>query len=241
MKFLKCLCFLIFNFVMQSIVAQDKIIASGNSEFNKKEYTAAEADYRIAGSKDPKNAKAIYNLGNSIYRIKQPAEAGLVFAKAAVKAKVRPEKHSAFHNLGNSAMAVKDYTTAVNAYKQALINNPADDETRYNYALAKKMLKENPPKKDDNKKDKNKDKDKKDKDKKDEKKEDKKDEQKEGDGKDPKQDQQKQGEPKEQPGGISKQRLENLLEAVNNEEKKVREKVDKNQQKTKPTKPQKDW
>ena len=237
MKFLKYLCFLSFNFAMQITVAQEKIIASGNAEFNKKEYTAAEATYRIAGSKYAKNAKAIYNLGNSIYRIKQPAEAGLVFAKAATIAKVRPEKHSAFHNLGNSAMAIKDYSTAVNAYKQALVNNPADEETRYNYALAKKMLKENPPKKDD----KNKDKDKKDKDKKDEKKENKEQDKKEGDGKNPKQDEPKQGEPKEQPGGISKQRLENLLEAVNNEEKKVREKVDKNQQKSKPTKPQKDW
>jgi cytochrome c-type biogenesis protein CcmH/NrfG len=41
----------------------------------------------------------------------------------------------------------KNYTEAVEAYKNALRNDP-DDETRYNYALAKKMLKENPPKDD---------------------------------------------------------------------------------------------
>jgi cytochrome c-type biogenesis protein CcmH/NrfG len=49
-------------------------------------------------------------------------------------------------------MNEKDYTQAVEAYKNALRNDPSDEETRYNYALAKKMLKENPPK-DDKKKD----------------------------------------------------------------------------------------
>jgi DNA-directed RNA polymerase subunit E'/Rpb7 len=42
-------------------------------------------------------------------------------------------------------MKEKDYTQAVEAYKDALRNKPSDEETRYNYALAKKMLKENPP------------------------------------------------------------------------------------------------
>jgi cytochrome c-type biogenesis protein CcmH/NrfG len=44
-------------------------------------------------------------------------------------------------------MKEKDYTQAVEAYKDALRNKPSDEETRYNYAL-KKMLKENPPKDD---------------------------------------------------------------------------------------------
>ena len=36
----------------------------------------------------------------------------------------------------------KDYAKAVEAYKQSLRNNPKDDETRYNLALAQKMLKD---------------------------------------------------------------------------------------------------
>ena len=242
MKFLKSFYILTIIFVTQFVPAQDKVLAAANDEFDKKQFTDAEANYRIAGSRDPKNAKAIYNLGNTIYRINQPVEAAIAFAKAAVAAKIRPEKHSAFHNLGNTAMKAKDYTSAVGAYKQALINNPADDETRYNYALAKKMLKENPPKKDDNKKDKDKkDKDKKDKDKKDQDKkdQDKKDQDKK-DGEDNKPEP-KPAQPKETPGGISKQRLENLLEAVNNEEKKVQEKVNKSKEKVKPKKTDKDW
>lgn len=240
MKFLKFISTVSFIFVLQSTLAQDKFLAKANEEFEAKQYTDAEANYRIVGSKSPKNATAIYNLGNSIYRINQPMEAAIVFAKAATVSKIRPDKHQAFHNLGNTAMKVKDYTAAVNAYKLALINNPADEETRYNFALAKKLLKENPPKKDDKKKDKDK---KKDQDKKDDQKDkkDKKDEPKDNDGKNPKQEQPKQGQPKETPGGISKQRIENLLEAVNNEEKKIQDKVNKSQQKSKPVKPEKDW
>ena len=223
-------------FSLQKTTAQDKYLAKANTQFEEKNYMDAEANYRIAGSKNPKKSIASYNLGNAIYRINQPQEAGLAYAKAVVDAKIRPEKHQAFHNMGNVAMKVKDYTNAVNAYKQALINNPADDETRYNYALAKKLLKENPPKKDDKKKD---DKKKDDKKKEDEKKDkDKKDENKNGDGKDPKP---KPQQPKPEGGAISKQRLENLLEAVNNEEKKVQEKVNKSKEKTTPQRAEKDW
>ena len=37
-------------------------------------------------------------------------------------------------------MQQKDYTQAVEAFKNALRNSPGDEETRYNYALAKELL-----------------------------------------------------------------------------------------------------
>lgn len=232
--------FLLFSFVAFS-QEKDNNLPDGNKSYLEKNFVDAEGDYRISASKFPKKAIASYNLGNAIYESKQPTEAGLAYAKAIVNSKERPEKHNAFHNLGNVYMKVKDYSNAVQAYKNALINGPSDEESRYNFALAKKMLKENPPKKDDkkdkkkdDKKDKNKDKkdDKKDKDKGDK---DKKDDKKEGDKKPEK------GQPKPQEGGISKQRLENLLDAVNNEEKKIQDKVNKNKVKGRPVKTEKDW
>ena len=83
MKFLKSFYILTIIFVTQFVPAQDKVLAAANDEFDKKQFTDAEANYRIAGSRDPKNAKAIYNLGNTIYRINQPVEAAIAFAKAA--------------------------------------------------------------------------------------------------------------------------------------------------------------
>ena len=148
----------------------DKNLPKGNEAFAEKKYADAEADFRISQSKNQKKSIASYNLGNSIYRQNQAGESKYQFAKAIKTAKTRPEKHTAFHNIGNALMLEKDYSNAVEAYKNALRNNPSDEETRYNYALAKEYLKNNPPKKDD----------KKDKDKKDDKK-DKKDDKKDGD------------------------------------------------------------
>ncbi|WP_309642252.1 tetratricopeptide repeat protein [Flavobacterium sp.] len=229
----------------------EKHLPKANDEFEAKKYDDAEADYRISLSKTRKNAIASYNLGNSIYRQNQAGEAKYSYLKAIENASEKSQKHQAFHNLGNVFMKEKNYTKAVEAYKNALRNNPNDDESRYNFALAKKMLKENPPK--DDKKDKKKDKkdDKKDKDK--DKKDDKKDQNKEKekdkennkegdkDKKDDKGNNDKQNQPKPKPGGISKERLQNLLDAVNNEEKKVQDKVNAKKIKRKPVQTEKDW
>ena len=233
------------------IVAQekDKSLPAANEQYAAKNFTDAEAEYRISNSKFPNRSVAPFNLGNAIYKQNQPSEAKYAYAKALKNARSRVQKHKAFHNLGNAFMKEKNYTEAVEAYKNALRNGPSDEETRYNFALAKKMLKENPPKdnKDKDKKDKNKDKDKKDQDKKDQ---DKKDQDKDKkDDKDKKGDQNKDKEgkdkedkkPQPKPGGILKERLNNLLDAVNNEEKKVQDKVNAKKVKGQPTKTEKDW
>ncbi|RZJ68111.1 MAG: tetratricopeptide repeat protein [Flavobacterium sp.] len=231
---------------------KDKFLPEGNNAFEKKDYLEAEADYRVSQSKFRKKAISSYNLGNSIYAMKHPSEAKYAYGNAIKNATTRPEKHKAYHNLGNALMQEKDYQNAVQAFKNALINNPSDEETRYNYALAKQKLKENPPPppkkndkdknkdKQDKKDDKGGDKDKKQNDKQDEKEKDNKDKgQNKQDGGDQKQPEQK---PQPKPGsGISGQRMDNLLDAVNNEEKKVQDKVKARQVKGKPVQTEKDW
>ena len=249
MKKLLASILILISFVSKA-QEKDKFLPEGNEKFTAKNYVDAEANYRLSQAKFKKKAIASYNLGTAIYKQNQPAEAKHQFEKAIKEAKTKLEKHQAYHNLGNSLMKEKEFSGAVEAYKNALRNNPSDEETRYNYALAKKMLKENPPKNDKNK-DKNKDKknDKKD-DKKDpnkDKKDDKKDkgdnkdkDKKDGSNKD-KQDNDKGEKPQPKPSGASKQRIDNLLDAVNNEEKKVQEKVNAQKVQANPKKPEKDW
>jgi tetratricopeptide (TPR) repeat protein len=242
---------LLFSFAV-SAQEKDKTLPKANEEYAQDKFVDAEANYRISHSKFPKRTVAPYNLGNAIYKQNQIQEAKFAYAKAIESTKSRAQKYKVFHNLGNVFMKEKDYSAAVEAYKNALRNNPSDEETRYNYALAKKLLKENPPKEDKNK-DKNKDKDK---DKKDDKKKDGDKDKKDNKGdKDKKDDKDKpsdkeeknkdnpkeEGKPKPMPGGISQQRLENLLEAVNNEEKKIQDKVNAKKIQGKPIKTEKDW
>ncbi len=241
-KYLYLIAFVLFGYCGFSQSAKSQI-AKGNSEFESKKFEEAETAYRIANSKG-ENVRGSYNLGNAIYRMKQPAEAGFAYFRSVENAKTRPEKHKAFHNLGNVFMNMKDYGKAVEAYKNALINNPTDEKTRYNYALAKELLKKNPPKnndkdKDKDKKEKNKEKNKPDQNKKDDKNKDQKQDQQ---GNDPKKNDNK-NPGKQNPGkaGISKDRMQNLLDAVNNEEKKIQDKVNKNKVKGKPVQSEKDW
>ena len=240
--------------ILISLVAQaqekDIFLPQGNEKFADKNYADAEADYRLSQAKFKKKSIASYNLGTSIYKQNQTAEAKYQFVKAIKDAKTKADKHQAFHNLGNSFMKEKNYSNAVEAYKNALRNDPNDEETRYNFALAKKMLKDNPPPKEqDKKKDKKKDKDKeKEKDKNKDKNDDKKDkgdnkdkDKKDGKDKKDKQDKGDGEKPQPKPSGASKQRIDNLLDAVNNEEKKVQEKVNAQKVQTNPKKPEKDW
>ena len=223
---------------------KDFALPEGNQEFAKKQYAEAEADYRISKGINAKRATASYNLGNAIYKQNQASEAKFAYAKAIETAKGKQQKHSAFHNIGNVFMKEKAYDKAVEAYKNALRNNPNDDQTRYNYALAKKMLKDNPPKDDkkDDKKDKNQDQKKdQNKDKKDDKKDQQKDQEKKDNKDKPEQKDQNQNNPEPKQGNVPKDRLQNLLDAVNNEEKKIQDKVNARKVKGKPVENQKDW
>ena len=235
-------CLILISFAIKA-QEKDKFLPKGNEEFAEKKYADAESNYRISQSKFKKKAISSYNLGTTIYKQNQHSESKYQFAKAIQDAKAKPEKHKSYHNLGNVLMKEKEYQGAVEAYKNALRNNPNDEETRYNYALAKKMLKDNPPpekpkenKKDEQKENKDKEKDK-DKEKNKDENKDKKDEDKKGDN-DKKEEQEK---PQPKPSGANKQRIENLLDAVNNEEKKVQDKVKAQQVQGKPQKPEKDW
>ncbi|MFL9838240.1 tetratricopeptide repeat protein [Flavobacterium sp. ST-75] len=257
---------------------KDEYLSKGNKEFSKKEYRDAEADYRISQSRNPANSQSMYNLGNAIYRQGKPGEAMYAYFDAIEKAETKKDKHRAYHNLGNMLMEQKDYQTAVEAYRNALRNDPYDEETRYNFALAKEMLKNNPPQnqnqnedKNDENKDQNKDKNDKNQDKnqsgdnKDDKnkkpedkgnhpKKDKGDDQKDKGGKEDKdkQDDKGQNKPgdgqqgdqdqKPQQASPSKQRMENLLDAMNNEEKKVQDKINAEKVKGVPrNREEKDW
>ena len=227
---------LIILFSAINVFAQNNVIdktsnnltLDGNVEFTDKNLIQAESFYRKAISKDSLNNIASYNMANSFYKSGFNKEAINEYKSSIVKAKSKEDLHKSFHNLGDAFMKNKDYQNAVNAFKKALLNKPSDDETRYNYALAKELLKneQKNKKKDDKNKDKNKD-------------DKKKDEKKEDKNGDKKKDEKKENKPK--PNQISPEQLKNLLKAMNNEEKKVQEKVNKNKIKGKPVKNKKDW
>ncbi|MGB5319002.1 tetratricopeptide repeat protein [Eudoraea sp.] len=245
-----------------------------NKELSENDFIDAEVNYRRAISKSDKNTVAPYNLGNAYYNNESFSEAFGRFKQAGETSLEKPIKHKSFHNMGNVFMQKKDYAKAVEAYKEAVRNDPTDEETRYNLALAKELLKKDQQNQDKNQdkenedqeqeKDKNQDQqdqgenedenkgDPEDKendqesnegDKGDQEKEENKKEEgdeKEEQNKEPEQGDQEQKE-QPRPNQLSEQQIKNLLEAMQNEEKKVQEKMDAKKIKGVKTKNVKDW
>lgn len=106
----------------------------------KGDFAGAEADYRRALSKDSGNSRASYNFSHLYQDHEKDAEATRQLLESVKSAQTKALRHKAFHNLGNAFMDYEDYEQAVRAYKDALRNDPTDDETRYNLALAKEKL-----------------------------------------------------------------------------------------------------
>ena len=219
----------------------NNLTLEGNIEYVEDNLIEAEALYRKSISKDSMNLAAKYNLGNSFYSNKLNEEALNQYRLSIKNSNDKSTLHKSYHNLGNLYMQSEDYQNAMDSFKNALLNNPEDDETRYNYVLAKELLKNQDNNKKDDKDNKN-DKDKKDnkENKKGEEKEDKKekDKQKNNRNNDP-ENSDKNKKPRQ--NKISPNQLENLLKAMDNEEKNVLKKVNKNKMKGKPIKNKKDW
>jgi len=125
----------------KDLAESTNITWDANKQISEDKFPEAEKDYRRAISKSDKNAVAPYNLGNAYYNKETYSEAFGRFKQAGELAEAKPDKHKAYHNMGNVFMKRKEYEKAVEAYKEALRNNPTDEETRYNLALAKEMLK----------------------------------------------------------------------------------------------------
>ncbi len=233
-----------------------KEVREGNKLYKEQKYKEATAEYQKALQKQPSYIPGLFNLGNAQYQQKEFEGARKVFEGTAKTAPEKNQQSAANYNIGNTYLEEKKYKEAVEAYKEALRKNPQDEQAKYNLSYALEMLKnqQGGDGKDKNKKDDKKDKQ-------DEKKDDKKDENKDKkDGeneeqkedKKDKQDQQQQDQqdkkeekeekdkrPQPQPSKLSEQQAEQLLKALQQEEKKLQDKMKKG--KGVPVKVEKDW
>lgn len=225
---------------------EKKDIYTGNQLYQQQKYPEAEQYYRQSVDKSQTSVEGNFNLGDAFYKQKKYDDAAKKFTDIASSSNDKMVKAQAYHNLGNTLLESKKLEESIAAYKKSLLNNPKDNETRYNLAYAQEMLKKQQQKKDDKDKDKNNEQNKDNQDKKnqqnqDQNKQDKdkqdkdnqsqknKDQQQGDNKKDPQQsnsDQHKQdGEQQQQPDKLSKEDAERMLEALNHEEKNTQDKL----------------
>ena len=238
-------CFFISILASYNIYAQSENYAKFYNKGNKfieNNFEEAEKNFRVAIDDSLSDLRATFNLSNKYYSEGLYDEAISRQIESTKLAKNKSEKHKAFHNLGNSLMKKEMCSEAVLAYKNALRNDPNDDETRYNLALAKKCEEEQ-QNDDQNKDDQNKDNESKDDQNKDDQNNDS--ENKDNQNKnDQNKDDNKSEKPKEnknQQSKLSPQQIKNLLKAMENAEKKVQAKVNDKKQKGTKVVSEKDW
>lgn len=117
-------------------------LRSGNKLYKDSLFVKSEVDYRKALEIAPQSADAIYNLGNALLMQQKAKDAMEQFEAAARIEKDKSKLAEIYHNMGVILQSSKQLPQRIEAYKQALRNNPKDDETRYNLALAQKQLKD---------------------------------------------------------------------------------------------------
>jgi len=201
---------------------ENSLIRQGNKAYNTGKYEEAEKNYRKALEMNRESFPGQFNLGTAVYQKKNYKESANIYSSLAGKNLDKKTKAKILHNLGNSLLEGKEYEKSIAAYKNALLNDPSDIDTKYNLEYAKMMLKkqQQQQQQQNQKKDQKDQKDKQDQNQKD------------------KQDQQKQ--PPDQKK-ISKEDAERMLEAMKNDEKKTMEKVNKEKAKVVRVAVEKDW
>lgn len=211
-------------------------VRKGNKLYKTEKYTEAEIAYRKSLEVNPKSVEGAYNLGNSLYKQGKFPEAAEQYQLVVGQEKNADKLSETFHNVGNISMQNKEYAKSVEAYKQSLRLNPKDDETRYNLALAQKLLEDQQQQDQDQDKKDDQNKDQQDQDK-NEDQEQNKDQQQ--------QDEKKEDKTQEQPQQneqMSKDNAQQMLDAFLQDEKDTQEKVKKAQmQQQQRRKTDKEW
>ena len=195
--------------------AERDFIRKGNRFFKDSVYVDAEVNYRKALETNPQSTVSMFNLGNTLAQQNKLQEAMEQYVAATKIEKDKNDLAQIYHNMGVIFQSQKDYGKAVEAYKQSLRNNPKDYETRYNLALAQKMLKDqqqNQQNQDQNKQQQQ------------DQQEDKKDQNQQQN-----KDQQQPPQPQKKDSEMSKENAEQLLNSVMQDEKDVQDKVKKQQ------------
>lgn len=246
----RILLFAIMVFAMIGMGAQETdrtLLRKGNRLYGDSLFMKAEENYLKAIDKNPESVEGYYNLGNSYVGQQKPNEAVDAYrhainmlegkkksleesgtAKKSEIEAVKKELAQAYHNTGLVYHCSDEYDKAIEAYKQALRNNPKDDETRFNLMAAMNRKQQQQQNQDQNQ------------DQQEQQQQQDQQQQENQDQQDQNQDQQEQPQPEKE--DMSKENAEQLLQSAMEDEKEVQEKVQEKLMKAAQQKQlEKDW
>ena len=194
-------------------------LQAARTAYKQENYAEALKYYESAQKNAPENIDLSDEMAQSAYKAREFKKAEEIYKQSGSAKKDKIAKAENYHNIGNARMKSKDYSGAIEAYKESLRNNPNDDQTRYNLSEAIRQLKnKQEQEKKDNQDNKDKDKDK-------DQNKDNKDQNKEGDDQ-----KDKDGKPKD---GDGKKSNDNKSQLPNKTVDRMLDKLMKQEAKTK--------
>jgi Ca-activated chloride channel family protein len=201
-----------------SLFAQKEnvVIKKGNEAYADNKFDEAATNYSKALEANKNSNKAALNLGNALYKEGKTEEAVKAYEEAVANSKSAIDKSKAWYNKGVVLQNNKKLPESIEAYKNALRQNPADEDARFN--LQKAILKQQQEQQ------KNKDK--------------KQNKQQQKDQQKPPQN--KEEQPKPQQSKMTKKEAEEKLKALLQQEKNLQDKL-RRVGEASPNKPEKDW
>lgn len=218
-----------------------KVIREGVRAYEEGRFAEAEVEFRKAESINQESYEAEFNTGTALYGQEKYEETVKQYETLLSRTGDEEKTAKIWHNIGNSLLEARQYGPSIEAYKQSLRKDPTDDDTRYNLAYAKQKLQEqNQDKGEDQNQDKGQNQNEQDRDKNEDRQQDTREDQQEQENNEDRQ-QDEQQEPQSSPMEISKEDAERMLKAIQQQEKDVKEKVDKKKAAAAKVKTEKDW
>ena len=219
-------------------------IRKGNTAYKDSSYSDAEQLYREALMKDQSSYEASFNMADAIYKQERYSEANSLFKALSEKTDDKIKKSESYHNLGNSLLKEQKLDEAIEAYKNALRNNPKDLDTKYNLAYAMRMKNQSQEQeKEEQKEEENEEDKKEEKEEQEEEEEEEKDKGENQKEKGEQSEEEKKEEPKQpqDPNEMTEEEAQQILDALQQQEKELQEDLQKKKQKGVKLKILKDW
>lgn len=267
-------CLALICMCSTEISAQDlkakESLRKGNSFYEGGDYKQALNSYEQANRYDSTYAKAAFNLANAMYQEGEINEALGLYEEASELFVSKKDKSRAHHNMGRSRLQSAlgkiqnmaqtggqpsdqsqdprpDLQASLLDFKESLMLDPNDEEARYNFGYAKKLLEQLPPSQDeqeDQQGDEGDDQENQEQqedgsDDKDQKKDDSKDQDQEKDKDD--QGEQKDQDEKQQPQDLNRMNAEQQLDLLDQEEKELQKQMSKQRMAGNKVRVEKDW